>query len=189
VSKSRHPFHFIWTDQRIAAAIAGGALCLVTAVLVLVLNHHSADYALVLVTGDDCRRYFDDTECHAIVSKAQTAHADTAPRFGNLETCALVFGAGRCDQVSENNIQLKTLSPALAAIALSRSKDVIVPLYVGPLSEQGPDAAQRGRTVYFNQKRVGRLAESIMGGAALPTLSDDNGNPVTSDALRALARR
>jgi uncharacterized protein YgiB involved in biofilm formation len=185
--KPRHPLHFVWTDQRIAAAIAGGALCLVTAILVLVLSHRGADYALVLVTGDDCRRYFDDTECREIVTKANALHADTAPRFANLETCALVYGAGRCDAVSDHDVQLRQMAPMLTAIALSRAKDVIVPLYVGPLSEQGLEAAKRGRTVYFNRKRIGRLAEASMGGASLPMLSDETGQPITADALRGLA--
>jgi uncharacterized protein YgiB involved in biofilm formation len=154
--------------------------------MLLAFSHHAPDYAVVLETGDDCRRYFDDVECRNIVAKAQLIHTDTAPRFSNLETCALVYGAGRCDVVTEHNVKLKQLTPGLAAIAVSRAKDVVLPLYVGPLSEQG--AAQReGRSVYFNQKRVGRLAEESMGGASLPTLSDDSGQPVTAERLRSLA--
>ena len=183
-----NPLQMVWTDQRIGAAMAGGALCLVTAILFFVFGHHTPDYALVLETGDDCRRYFDDAECRKIVAEAQTIHTGTAPRFTNLETCALVYGAGRCEIVTEHDVRLKQLTPGLAAIALSRSKDVILPLYVGPLSEQA--AAQRqGRTVYFNQKLVGHLAETEMGGATLPTLNDASGAPLTVDGLRAASSR
>jgi Protein of unknown function (DUF1190) len=181
-----NPLHIIWTDQRIAAAMAGGAVCLVIAVMFFILGHHAPDYALVLETGDDCRRYFDDTECRSIVAKAQVIHTDTAPRFTNLATCALVYGAGRCEVVSEHNVRLRQLTPGLAAIALSPARDVILPLYVGPLSEQA-SAERAGRTVYFNQKMVGRLAEAAMGGASLPTLNGPDGRPVTVEALRGLS--
>jgi uncharacterized protein YgiB involved in biofilm formation len=173
-------------DRRIAAVMLGAVLTLFVVVLTLTLTREKPDYVLVLVTGDDCRRQFTDTECQSIVSRAQALHEHTAPRFTDLNACALVYGVGRCATLGENAAVLKILAPGLAAIALTRDEDTILPLHYGPLSESGTAGAATGRSVYFKDRYVGRLAETSFGGAELPVLNGEDGQPLTAEALRRL---
>jgi len=173
-------------DRRIAAMMLGAVLTLFVVVLTLTLTRAKPDYVLVLVTGDDCRRQFSDAECQSIVERAQALHARTAPRFTDLNACALVYGVGRCSALKEDAVTLKILAPGLAAIALTRNEDTILPLHYGPLSETGTGNAASGRSVYFKDRYVGRLAETHFGGAELPVLNDDSGQPLTAEALHRL---
>ena len=173
-------------DRRIAAIMAGAVLTLFAVVLTLALTRTQPDYVLVLVTGDDCRRQFTDAECQSIVTRAKTLHARTAPRYTDLNACALVFGVGRCAALDDDAPGIKILAPSLAAIAVTRNQDTLLPLHYGPLSESGAkDAA--GRSVYFRDRRVGRLTETSFGGAELPVLNGEDGQPLTAEALRRLA--
>jgi len=171
-------------DRRIAAAMAAAVFTLFAALLTLSLTHKAPDYVIVLVTDNDCRRQFNDSECGSIVARAEALHSRSAPRFGELSTCTLVYGVGRCHAVTENKIALGLFAPDLAAIALTRDLDLVLPLHYGPLSESGPEATRAGRAVYFKNKKVGRLSETSMGGADLPMLNDAEGTPLTADALR-----
>lgn len=173
-------------DRRIAAVMLGAVLTLFLVVLTLTLTRAKPDYVLVLVTGDDCRRQFSDTECQSIVSRAQALHARTAPRFTDLNACALVYGVGRCAALKEDTVTLRILAPGLAAIALTRNEDTILPLHYGPLSETGTSSAATGRSVYFKDRYIGRLTETSFGGAELPVLNGDDGQPLTAEALRRL---
>ena len=172
-------------DRRIAAAMLAGVFTLFAALLTLTLTQKK-DYVIVMVTGDDCRRVFNDADCGAIVSRAQTLHARTAPRYADLSACTLLYGVGRCNAVTENNVALSLFAPGLAAIALTQDRDIVLPLHYGPLSESGPEATQAGRAVYFKDRKVGRLSETTMGGAELPVLNSAGGDPLTASELRRL---
>jgi uncharacterized protein YgiB involved in biofilm formation len=171
-------------DRRIAAAMLAGVLTLFAALLTLTLTQKNPDYVMVLVTENDCRRLFNDEQCGSIVTRAQALHARSAPRYADLGACTLVYGIGRCHAVTENNIALGLFAPDLAAIALTRDMDLVLPLHYGPMSESGPEATRAGRAVYFRNRKVGRLSETSMGGADLPMLNDPDGTPLTAGELR-----
>lgn len=173
-------------DRRIAAGMIAAVVTLFAALLTLTLTQRQPDYVLVLVTGNDCRRQFTDTECRAIVERAQALQARTAPRYAELSACTLVYGVGRCSAVTENGVTLSLFAPGLAAIALTKDGDMVLPLHYGPLSESGPEASKAGRAVYFKGRNIGRLTETSMGGAELPQLNDPEGKPLTDQALRRL---
>ena len=171
-------------DRRIAAGMAAVVLTLFAALLTLSLTRKEPDYVIVLITDNDCRRQFDDGQCRSIVSRAEALHARSAPRYSELSTCTLVYGVGRCHALRESSIALGLFAPDLAAVALTRNLDLVIPLHYGPLSESGPEATKAGRAVYFKDRKVGRLSETSMGGADLPVLNDAEGAPLTAEALR-----
>lgn len=170
-------------DRRIAVILAAGVFALFAVVLVYTLAQKKPDYVMAFVTGDDCLRQFSDADCRSIVSRAQALHAHSAPRFTDSNACALVYGVGRCAALSENGVTLKILAPGLAAIAVTHDQSFVLPLYFGPISESGPAQRDDGRAVYFRNRPVGRLVETKFGGASLPALNGNDGQPLTSEAL------
>ena len=167
----------------------GVLLLAVLAMLGWGLMQRGAAYAMVLVSVDDCRRAFDDTECRAIVERAQAIHASTAPFFGRRETCELAYGEGGCALLKDTMIALNRYAPAIAAIALTSDRATLVPLYYGKPGDAASDPARAGRMVYFHGSPVGRLMRPKLGGVEAPYIADANGKPLTTDAIRALARR
>jgi Protein of unknown function (DUF1190) len=148
--------------------------------------HRASSYALVLVTVDDCRRSFDDTQCRAIVERAQAIHADTAPSFADMKTCAMIYGDGGCAELKQSVIALHRYAPKLVAIALTPDRDGMVPVYFGPPGEGGGDPATVGRPVYFHGAMIGRLMQPKIGGADAPFIAGKDGNPLSADDIRAL---
>ncbi|MGH7032278.1 MAG: DUF1190 domain-containing protein [Stellaceae bacterium] len=167
----------------------GALLLAVLAMLGWGLLQRGAAYAVVLVSVDDCRRAFDDSECRAIVERAQAIQASTAPFFERRETCELVYGEGGCALLKDTVIALNRYAPAIAAIALTSDGATLVPLYYGKPGDAASDPARLGRLVYFHGSAVGRLMRAKLGGAEAPTIADARGKPLTADAIRALARK
>ena len=146
------------------------------------------EHALLLVTIDDCRRAFDEPTCRALVERAQAIHADTAPSFEQRQTCELIYGVDQCALLKIALVELPRYAPKLVAILVTPTRDGIVPLYEGPVSEfgVGSDVAQKGRPVYFHGRRVGRLVSLQFGGADASYVADDRGEALSAAALRQL---
>lgn len=167
----------------------GALLVAVIAMLGWGFMHRGAAYAIVLVSVDDCRRAFDDAECRVIVERAQAVQAASAPSFERRETCEMVYGAGGCTLLKDTVIALDRYAPAIAAIALTSDRATLVPLYYGKPGDAASDPGRAGRMVYFHGSLVGRLMRPKLGGAEAPYIADAHGEPLTADAIRALARR
>lgn len=146
------------------------------------------EHALLLVTVDDCRRAFDEPTCRATVERAQAIHADTAPSFEQRQTCELIYGVDQCALLKIGLIELPRYAPKLVAILVTPTRDGIVPLYEGTVSEfgAGSDVAQKGRPVYFHGRRVGRLVPLQFGGGDATYIADEKGEAITAAAVRAL---
>ncbi len=168
------------------AIFVGALLCTVLAIVAYGIAHRGTGYAVVLVSIDDCRRSFDDGACRAIVERAQKIHAETAPSFGQLDTCEMAYGVGSCSMLKDTVIELNRYAPNIVAIALTSNRDGIVPLYVKKLSEPIDKTAQAGRLVYFRDAAVGRLMQPKIGGADAPFIADANGKPMSANDVRAL---
>jgi len=167
----------------------GALLVAVLALLGWGLMHRGAAYAVVLVSVDDCRRAFDDADCRAIVERAQAMQAATAPGFADRETCEMVYGQGACAELRDTVIALHRYAPSIAAIALTSDGAALVPLYYGKAEDAASDPARVGRLVYFRGSPVGRLMQPKIGGADAPYIADAKGEPLTGEAIRALARK
>jgi uncharacterized protein YgiB involved in biofilm formation len=166
------------------AVMFGVFLAFMGLALALGIAHRGPAHAIVLVTVDDCRRSFDDTECRAIVERAQSIHADTAPSFERREMCELVYGAGACGVVKIGIIEFNRFAPSITAIAVTRDRDGIVPLYYGR-----QDDASGGRAVYYRNAVVGRLMLQKVGGADAPFIADRAGAALTAETVRLLHGR
>jgi hypothetical protein len=167
--------------------------CLVLSLAVLVaalVSNPKRDSALVLGTPQDCLRVSNAKQCESIVEMALEIHARTAPRFADQERCAFEFGWDGCRAVTQ--FGNASFSPNVAVIVavhdgLKNSKD-IVPLYVG--SPTASDhSAERGTRVYFRGRLVGYWQSNRFGGAAISTMVDLAGNPVTGSWVRKLRQR
>jgi len=182
---SPHPMirHRSWGLPVTLAAI----LCVIGLIVGFGLVHRSAGFAIVLATTEDCRRSFDDASCKTIIERAQAIYNTTAPRFVLRETCEFAYGARACTTLRQAATELNLFAPRMTAIALTRDQGTILPLYTAPSAAPDPDAAQPGRPVYFHGKLVGRLLQPKIAGAELPMLNDLTGEPLTEQALRALA--
>ena len=168
-----------WAVGFIAAAV------FITVAAGLLLR--SSRPALVLITTEDCRRSFDDAGCRAIVEQAQSLHADTAPMFQARDICNFVYGPEVCAPLQRANIELHLFAPRIVAIALTRDRRFVLPLYLGRPAEPRADADRNGRPVYFRNHLVGFLARPSFGGAELPVLRTAAGDPITEADLRKLA--
>jgi len=146
----------------------------------------SSDHAIALVTVEDCRRAFSEAYCRMIVDRAQAIHAETAPSFAERGLCELSFGAGHCGMLRRELIELNRYAPTMIAILTTRDRAGIVPLYDGPQNPPGDDQDRAGRPVYFRGALVGLLMQPKIGGADAPFVADAKGDPLTSDAVRAL---
>lgn len=167
-------------------AVVAALLIVIAAMAAFGFTHRRTAYALVLVTVHDCRRAFDDTQCRAIVERAQAIHAATAPSFADLKTCEMIYGQGGCAELKQSVINLHRFAPKLVAIALTRHHNDIVPVYFGPPGRDHGDAAQGGRLVYFHGAPVGRLMEPEIGGADIPYIDGKDGKPLTAAEIRAV---
>lgn len=167
----------------------GAFLAFMGLALALGIAHRGPAHAIVLVTVDDCRRSFDDAACRAIVERAQSIHADTAPSFERREMCELVYGAGACSVVKIGIIEFNRFAPSISAIAVTRDRDGIVPLYYGRQDDASGDAARGGRAVYYRSAVVGRLMQQKVGGADAPFIADRAGEVLTAEAVRLLHGR
>lgn len=168
------------------AALLGGSLGLVALVVGLWIFGRAPDHAILLVTIDDCTRAFDEAQCRAIVERAQSIHASTAPNFERAETCELLYGTGGCSALKQGLIDLHGFAPTMVAILVTPERDGIVPIYYGSASAADPDAARPGRPVYYHGALVGRLMQPKIGGAAMSFVADRAGDALTADAVRKL---
>lgn len=169
--------------------VVGGILVAICLAVGASFLFRPARPATVFITADDCRRSFDDAGCRAIVARAQSLHADTAPLFQARTVCDFVYGPNVCATLQEANIELNLYAPRIVAIATTADGAIALPLYYGPPNDSNavPDAP--GRPVYFANKLVGFLSRPSFGGAELPVLTTPAGNPVTETDLRTLAAR
>ena len=187
------------TKQRpVSEDARGGNIGLIVLVVLLVsafvaivagvVLRREPDFALVLATPQDCLRAFDDAKCREIVSRALAVHAESAPRFGDQRICELDYGDGGCTQVSLMNAVF--FAPAVAAIVIARGANDdpagMVPLYFEAGDKTG--AQGDGRRVFFHGLAIGILHDKRFGGAAISVLTDLQGKPLTSEAVRRIRR-
>lgn len=163
------------------------AIAVLAAVMATLLGlgiaHRPPEAAMVLSTNEDCRRIFDDPTCRDIVERAQAIHATMAPSFSQRETCDLVYGAGGCGPLKSTIIQLPLFAPKMVAIAVTRDRKTILPLYYGP-SRARDAMTENGRAVYFHGRLIGRFQVLNLAGADVATITDDSGDPLSEAALR-----
>ena len=169
--------------------VVGGILVLVCVLIGVGFLLRPSRPATVLITADDCRRSFDDAGCRTIVAQAQSVHANTAPLFQAREVCNFVYGPNVCAPLQEANIELNLYAPRIVAIAVTSDGKSVVPLYFGPPHDSNANAGQVGRPVYFRNQLVGYLSRPSFGGAELPVLTTQAGEPFTEADLRRLAAR
>jgi hypothetical protein len=174
--------------SRVPLAV-GGVLVLVCVAIVAGFLVRRAKPAAVFITTEDCRRSFDDAGCRAIVERAQSVHADTAPLFQTRAVCNFVYGPDVCTTLQEANIELNLFAPRIVAIAVTADGAAILPLYYGPPHDSNATSGQAGRPVYFRNRLVGLLSRPSFGGAELPVLTTPTGEPLTETDLRTLAAR
>jgi uncharacterized protein YgiB involved in biofilm formation len=174
--------------SRVPLAV-GGILALVCTAAAIGLLLRPSRPATVFITADDCRRSFDDAGCRAVVARAQSLHADTAPLFQAGAVCEFVYGPDMCTTLQEANIELNLYAPKIVAIAVTADAKTVMPLYLGPPRDRNAEPGHAGRPVYFRNRLIGYLSRPSFGGAELPVLTDVAGNPVTESDLRALAVR
>src|ERR1700751_4998538 len=82
-----------------------GILVFIAISLSFGIAHRTPDHAIVLLTSEDCRRAFDDWGCRTIVARAQAIHANTAPNFGERQTCEFAYGPGSCSALKSGIIE------------------------------------------------------------------------------------
>ena len=172
-------------EERSYALIAVVAVLLiaVVAIVTALIVRREPDFALILATPQDCLRAFDDTKCREIVARAVTIHAATAPRFNDAGLCEMEYGA--CTPVVVLNATF--FAPGIAAIAIAKARvddpKAMIPLYFG---SRDADNRQDGRRVYYHGLAVGILYDKRFGGAAISTLTDIAGKPLSSEAIKKL---
>jgi len=177
-------------DRRPGPAIVFACLALLIILATgLAVWRRGAGPAIVMATTEDCRRSFDDAGCRAIVARAQSIHAATAPTFAQRSVCDFVYGAGACAPLKLEMIELTLFAPAIVAIATDLAARDILPLYLGPASAEGGDKAGGARRVYYRGAAVGWLGRQRVGGAEVPILTDLTGETLTVEAVRKLRSR
>ena len=142
--------------------------------------------AIAIASTEDCSRFFTEAACTALLQRALAIHVSTAPSFDRRDLCELVYDTGNCAELRDGVIALGRYAPKLAAIAMTKERDGIVPLYFNSSGELGANAARFGRRVYFGNRPVGRLRDMNAGGLQLPVLSDLTGAPFSAGEVRRL---
>jgi hypothetical protein len=165
------------------AASLVGILALILVALTLGMTHRPPDHAVVLTTSEDCRRAFDDWGCRAIVARAQAIHVNTAPSFGQRETCEFAFGAGSCTSLKSGIIELPFFAPLMVAIAVTPDRHDVLPLYFGPVAARDAET-ENGRALFYHGRLIGRLSQAKVGGTDTGLITDLAGESLTADFVR-----
>lgn len=164
-------------------AVVAVLLIAVVAILAALITRREPDFALVLATPQDCLRAFDDTKCREVVARAVAIHAATAPHFSDARVCEMEFGA--CTPIAALNTTF--FAPNVAAIVIAKGQvddpKAMIPLYFG---SRGADDRRDGRRVYYHGLAVGILYSKRFGGAAISTLTDMSGKPLSSEMIKRM---
>ncbi len=108
-------------NPRVPLPFRGGAACLGPwaaswSSFALVVAHRllaaAPRPAAIFITTEDCRRSFDDAGCRALVERAQSVHADTAPLFQARDVCTFVYGPDVCAALAGGQYRAQSLCPA-----------------------------------------------------------------------------